>query len=93
MWLKSLLSTRYSSVPQVLKSIPWREVDIEVLSVELTMPGLVFPGSRAEVPPAPSPRPRQVHRYLGHQDYVYIGTLGGHTSHKQPFSLTSNTFV
>ena len=34
---------------QVLRSIPWDRVDIEVLSVELTMPGLVFPGSRAEV--------------------------------------------
>merc|ERR1719334_1340020 len=50
---------------QVLKSIAWEKVDIEVLSVELTMPGLVFPGSRD-----------QVHEYLEEKNFVYIGTLG-----------------
>ena len=34
---------------QVLKTIPWTELDIWVVSVETHLAGLVFPGSREEI--------------------------------------------
>jgi len=51
---------------QVLQSVPWHLVDIEVISVEHHLLGKVFPGSRSEL-----------HKYLLDQNYTYIGTLGG----------------
>ena len=36
-------------VLQVLKTIPWDKVDIEVLLVELEHAGKIFPGTREEV--------------------------------------------
>ena len=34
---------------QVLQTIPWHLVDIEMISVETDMAGLVMPGSRQEI--------------------------------------------
>ena len=34
---------------QVLQTIPWHSVDIEMVSVETDMAGLVMPGSREEI--------------------------------------------
>ena len=34
---------------QVLKTIPWQNVDIQVISVETHLAGVVFPGSRQEI--------------------------------------------
>ena len=34
---------------QVLQTIPWHEVDIEMVSVETDLAGLVMPGSREEI--------------------------------------------
>ena len=34
---------------QVLQTIPWHEVDIEMISVETDLAGLVMPGSRQEI--------------------------------------------
>ena len=34
---------------QVLQTIPWDEVDIEMVSVETDLAGLVMPGSREEI--------------------------------------------
>lgn len=50
---------------QVLHSVPWHLVDIEVISVEIPLLGQVFPGSREEL-----------HNYLEEQGYQYVGTLG-----------------
>jgi len=51
---------------QVLRSIPWNLVDIEVITVEFGFFGRIFPGTRNEL-----------HTYLSEKDYKYIGTLGG----------------
>ena len=39
----------YECGVQVLKTIPWDKVDIEVLLVELEHAGTIFPGTREEV--------------------------------------------
>ena len=33
----------------MLQTIPWQEVDIEMISVETDLAGLVMPGSREEI--------------------------------------------
>merc|ERR1719410_3260586 len=50
---------------QVLRTIPWSLVDIEVLLIELIHAGRVVPGTREEI-----------HDYLHQQDYVYLATIG-----------------
>ena len=50
---------------QVLRSIPWSLVDIEVLLLELIHAGTVVAGSREEI-----------HDYLHQQHYVYLATIG-----------------
>ena len=50
---------------QVLQSIPWDQVDIEVLVIELEHAGKVFPGTRKEI-----------HQYLAGKEYEYVGTVG-----------------
>ena len=49
---------------EVLKTVPWDNVDIEVLLIELIHAGSQFEGSREEV-----------HTYLRNQNYVYLGTI------------------
>ena len=49
---------------EVLKTVPWDNVDIEVLLIELIHAGSQFEGSREEV-----------HTYLYNQNYVYLGTI------------------
>ena len=49
---------------EVLKTIPWDKVDIEVITVETFHSGKVFPGSRQEV-----------RSYLEEQGYVLVTTL------------------
>jgi len=49
---------------QVLKTLPWKLLDIEVIGVEMNHLGEVFPGSRQEL-----------HHLLSHQNYAYIGTI------------------
>ena len=50
---------------KVLQTIPWEQVDIEVISVELNHAGEVFPGTRTEI----------VH-YMSRVGYDYVGTVG-----------------
>jgi len=50
---------------EVIKTIPFNQLNIEVLSVEFNLLGRVFPGSRA-----------LLHSHLHHAGYSYIGTLG-----------------
>ena len=50
---------------QVLQTIPWNLVDIEVLLLELIHAGRVVPGTREEI-----------HDYLHQQHYVYLATIG-----------------
>jgi len=49
---------------QVLQTIPWTKVDIQVILVELEHAGKVFPGTR-----------REVHNYLSSVGYDYVATL------------------
>jgi len=49
---------------QVLQSLPWDQVDIEVLGIELEQAGKVFPGSWQEV-----------HMFLARKGYEYVGTV------------------
>ena len=51
---------------QVLKTLPWHKVDIEVLTVETEHAGVVFPGSK-----------RDIRQYLAHRGYVHVYSLGG----------------
>merc|ERR1719411_1888421 len=50
---------------QVLQTIPWDKVDIEVISLETNHAGEVFPGSQKEV-----------RQYLEERGYVLAGTVG-----------------
>merc|ERR1719432_128127 len=50
---------------EVIKTIPFHQLNIEVLSVEFNLLGRVFPGTRA-----------LLHSHLHHAGYSYIGTLG-----------------
>ena len=50
---------------QVLKTIPWAEVDIEVVTVEVNHAGEVAEGSEEEI-----------RRYLAARGYVYFHTVG-----------------
>ena len=49
---------------EVLKTVPWDKVDIEVLLIELIHAGSVFKGSREEI-----------HQFLSLKNYVYLGTI------------------
>ena len=49
---------------EVLKTIPWDKVDIEVLLIELIHAGSQFKGSREEI-----------HQFLSSKSYVYLGTI------------------
>ena len=49
---------------EVLKTIPWQSVDIEVMMIELEHAGKVFPGSREDVLD-----------YLDENNYEHIGTM------------------
>ena len=49
---------------QVLQTIPWDKVDIEVLTVETEHAGKVFPGTRKEII-----------QYLGEQGYVHVTSI------------------
>ena len=49
---------------QVLKTIPWDKVDIEVVTVETNHAGEVFPGSKEEI-----------REYMADQGYVYVYTV------------------
>ena len=48
----------------VLKTVPWEKVDIEVLLIELIHAGRQSGGSREDV-----------HHYLSSNNYVYLGTI------------------
>ena len=50
---------------QVLQTIPWDKVDIEVLTVETNHAGEIFPGTKQEI-----------REYLAEQNYVHAATLG-----------------
>ena len=52
------------SLFQVLKTIPWSKVDIEVLVVEHIHMGKIFPGSREDVID-----------YLSDQNYQHLGSM------------------
>lgn len=49
---------------EVLKTVPWRKVDIEVLLIELIHAGSHFKGSREDV-----------HKFLFSKNYVYLGSI------------------
>ena len=49
---------------EVLKTVPWDKVDIEVLLIELIHAGSHFEGSRDDV-----------HQFLSSKSYVYLGTI------------------
>ena len=49
---------------EVLKTVPWDNVDIEVLLIELIHAGSHFKGSREEI-----------HRFLSSKNYVYLGSI------------------
>ena len=49
---------------EVLKTVPWDKVDIEVLLIELIHAGSLFKGSREEI-----------HQFLSSKDYVYLGSI------------------
>ena len=49
---------------EVLKSVPWDKVDIEVLLIELIHAGTHFKGSREEI-----------HKFLSSKSYVYLGSI------------------
>ena len=49
---------------EVLKTVPWDKVDIEVLLIELIHAGSLFKGSREEI-----------HQFLLSKNYVYLGTI------------------
>ena len=49
---------------EVLKTVPWDKVDIEVLLIELIHAGSLFKGSREEI-----------HQFLSSKNYVYLGTI------------------
>jgi len=49
---------------QVLETLPWKLLDIEVMGVEMNHLGEVFPGSRLEL-----------HQLLRQQNYAYVGTI------------------
>ena len=50
----------------VLRTIPWTQVDIEVLTVETEHAGVLFPGSKQDI-----------RQYLAHRGYVHVYSLGG----------------
>ena len=50
---------------QVLQTLPWDKVDIEVMTVETHHAGKVFPGTIQDI-----------RQYLEEQGYVYVYTLG-----------------
>jgi len=50
---------------EVIKTIPFKQLNIEVLSVEFNLLGRVFPGSRS-----------LLHSHLDQAGYSYVGTLG-----------------
>ena len=50
---------------EVLKTIPWDKVDIEVMLIELEHAGELFEGSIEDV-----------HDFLWNQGYIYLGTIG-----------------
>ena len=49
---------------EVLKTVPWDKVDMEVLLIELIHAGSLFKGSREEI-----------HQFLSSKNYVYLGTI------------------
>ena len=51
---------------QVLRTIPWDKVDIEVVTVETNHAGEVFPGTKEEI-----------REYMAEQGYVYHNTVAG----------------
>ena len=51
---------------QVLQTIPWDKVDIEVLTIETNHAGEVFPGTREDI-----------RAYLAEQGYVHVYTING----------------
>ena len=52
---------------QVLETLPWDKVDIEVMTVETHHAGKVFPGTIQDI-----------RQYLEEQGYVYVYTLGSY---------------
>ena len=50
---------------QVLQTIPWDKVDIEVLTVETNHAGEIFPGTKQEI-----------REYLAEKGYVHAATVG-----------------
>ena len=50
---------------QVLQTIPWDKVDIEVMTIETNHAGEIFPGTRQEIKD-----------YLADKGYVYAHTVG-----------------
>ena len=50
---------------QVLKSIPWEKVDIEVITIETNHAGEVFEGTREEIKD-----------FLEHKGFVLVHTVG-----------------
>ena len=72
----------------VLKTVPWEKVDIEVLLIELIHAGSQSGGSREDV-----------HLYLSSKNYVYLGTICKNGYLGQPiiilfiFSAADDVFV
>jgi hypothetical protein len=51
-------------VAQVLETVPWAEVDIEVVGVEANHLGSVFPGSR-----------EALHHFMASHHYTYVASI------------------
>ena len=64
--IQYLLDTNLDSfsIFQVLKSVPWDQVDIEVIVTELVHSGEVFLGSRMDVI-----------RYLESRNFIFVGNM------------------
>ena len=57
---------------EVLKTVPWDKVDIEVMLIELIHAGSHFKGSREEI-----------HKFLSSMSYVYLGTICMNLKHQR----------
>ena len=51
---------------QVLRTLPWDKVDIEVITVETNHAGQLFPGSTEDI-----------RQFLEEKDYVHVYTIAG----------------
>ena len=73
----ALLSlTCFLNLLQVLKTIPWEKVDIEVLTIETNHAGEVFEGTRDDIK-----------EFLEDKGYVLVNTVGKTRLEFKVFSL------